>query len=179
MPDKDPLMSFTITRPKLAALLSVPALVLALAACASPAPDPGSSHPGTSDGAAESMSFADWQLANAECMRDQGVDMPDLSEGGSTVAIGPNDDLDAIQAASEVCAEKLGPPPELSDEEKADMDATLQKLMLEVAECYRANGVDVPDPGPGEQLTLPMDVPQDVSDECGGGAAAVPATKGE
>jgi hypothetical protein len=125
------------------------------------------------------MSFSDWRLANVDCMRDQGVDLPDpTGDGGVVEAVGPlTEDMDAMAAASQACLEKLGPPPALSDDEKADMEATLQKMLISIAECYRDNGIDVPDPLPGEQLQAPEDLPEEVLDECGGGAmAATPAT---
>jgi hypothetical protein len=162
-------MSLTLTkrRDRLAAMLSIPALLLVLAGCAATSPQAGSS----SAPSFAKMSFSDWQLANAKCMRAQGIDMPDPSaDGGSQAMSMSGTDAAAIIAAQKKCQEKLGPPPALSPQEKSADAAAAQKALIKIAQCYRASGVDIPDPKPGEGLKVPSDAPSDVIAKCGGGA---------
>ena len=87
----------------------------------------------------------------AQCMRDNGVDMPDPevdSEGrvafGAPAGGGGAADREKTQAAHEKCKQHLpngGQPPKLSDEE-------LEK-MRKFSQCMRENGYpDFPDPEP-------------------------------
>jgi hypothetical protein len=113
----------------------------------------------------------DW----AQCMRDQGIDIPDpeVTEdggviiGGGTsgdpddedgtddVATGPPFEQEDFEAAREECGDPPGGPSELSEEELAER----QDAALEFAQCMRDEGVeDFPDPdlsqeGPGGPQT--------------------------
>lgn len=99
-------------------------------------------------------------LDYTQCMRDEGIDMPDPefagdgSGGGVVVAQdasgsegGPMIDFDSeeFQAAEEVCRpimdEAIGSI-EIDPEQQAEM----REQMLEYAECMREQGVDFPDP---------------------------------
>jgi len=148
-----------------AAALAIPLLLGALAACGTTddASDADSGSGGGSGSDTESsQSFDDYQLAFASCMREQGVDMPDPNADGSIEA----QSGDGFMEAAEACQDELGQPPaapgggsEMSDEEQ-------RAEWLEIAACFRDNGIDVPDPQPGESLTIPMDAPSDVFEEC-------------
>lgn len=155
---------------RLALLSLAPALLLAVSACSagSGAPEPSGGTPSASPG-----SLADWQLSMAKCMREHGVDVADPSAGGLGTTIDSRGlSEDQLTAASEACSAKLGTPPSLTEAEKKAQDEATQKMMLKIADCYRASGVDVPDPKPGQGLALPKDAPADVVDTCGGFADA-------
>lgn len=150
--------------PKLAAALAIPLLLFALGACGTtdetPDGDSGSGDDGGSG--TQTQSYDDYQLAFTACMREQGVDMPDPNPDGSIEAQAG----DGFLEAAETCQAELGEPPappgggsQMSEEEQ-------RAESLEIAACFRDNGIDVPDPGPGEMLTLPMDTPEDVFEEC-------------
>lgn len=95
-------------------------------------------------------------LAFTQCMREQGVDMPDpefSDEGGvmfSTEDDGDGDepppavDLEAMDAAYEECGE-LMEGANLGGGEPVDM-SEMEDQMLEFAQCMRDEGVDMPDP---------------------------------
>jgi hypothetical protein len=133
-------------------------------------------------------------LAYAECMRENGIDMPDpefSNGGGVAIAIGGEEgevDEEALQAAQEVCQpimENARPSEEdmPSDEEIQEM----QDRALEAAQCMRDHGYDWPDPVfedggrmtqmiGGEDSDLPdPDDPefQAAQEECMGGAGGV------
>ncbi len=162
-----------------AALFAIPALLVAFTACAA---NPGSgsgtgsgSSSGSGSGSSQSEREA-WQLKFAQCMRDNGVDMPDPS-GASMPGISLDaNNQDAVMAASATCEKKVGTPPPFSPEEQKQMAAETQKMMLKIAKCYRDSGFDVPDPKPGDSVSVPAGAPDDVVQKCGGGlASTVPA----
>lgn len=93
-------------------------------------------------------------LAYADCMRRQGIDVPDPKTGdGGLIEIGPGPGKGApeeqdedFRAADEKCRHLLQTgAPELSEEDKA----ALQDAMLEFTECMRNEGIDMPDPTEG------------------------------
>jgi hypothetical protein len=91
-------------------------------------------------------------LAWAECMRKNGIDVPDpeVDENGRVrVMIQGRRAADGVQdetfrKAQEECGTPFGDagPPQLSDAERQEMQDTL----LEFAACMREHGVDMPDP---------------------------------
>ncbi|WP_155984675.1 hypothetical protein [Saccharomonospora piscinae] len=117
---------------------------------------------GPSGSPAPSQSFEQYQLDLAECVRDQGVDMPDPGEDGIELRGG---DSDAMRKAMETCREELGAPPApdggppLSEDERYE-------LQLEAAECFREHGIEVADPKPGQASEAVPDAPADVLAEC-------------
>ncbi|MFJ2028511.1 hypothetical protein [Streptosporangium sp. NPDC087985] len=150
---------------RLAMILAVPALLLAFAGCAATgdAADPSSKAPASRDS---------WTLKYTQCLRDNGVKIEDLPSGAG---FDPN--LNLPQAPTEViekCTEQVGTQPPLSKEEKAKLDKESQQALLKIAKCYRENGVNVPDPVPGEALSVPSDTPKNVVEQCGGGMAPAP-----
>lgn len=163
-----------------AALFAIPALLLAFTACAAdPGSGSGSGNGGgsSSGGSGSGQSEREaWQLKFAQCMRDNGVDMADPS-GASMPGISLDaNNQDAVMAASATCEKKVGTPPPFSPEEQKQMAAETQKMMLKIAKCYRDSGFDVPDPKPGDSVSVPAGAPDDVVQKCGGGlASTVPA----
>jgi hypothetical protein len=108
----------------------------------------------------------------AQCMRDEGIDMPDPQfgdGGGVTMRLGgsdgPNPDTPGFEEADEKCREHLEAvePPELSDEQQQEF----QQSALDFARCMRGEGIDMPDPefegggrvriGPGPGGAGPLD----------------------
>jgi hypothetical protein len=128
-------------------------------------------------------------LAYTECMRDEGIDMPDpvMSEGdggGGMVIMGdasgeegqaPAFDMDSeeFQAAEEKCSpimeEAIGSI-EIDPEQQAEM----REQMLEYAQCMRDQGIDFPDPefsdngrvtmGMGDEGEPPTDAEREAMD---------------
>lgn len=139
------------------------AVVAILAACSGAAATPGvatlddpeaSGSPGASPSA--SLNPQDAFLAYAQCMRENGVDMPDpqVSEDGSgdtrvTIgAEGPGSGGSAAKATFEkadtACRHFLA---SVTQDGKAfQMSAEDQDKMLQFARCMREHGVDMPDP---------------------------------
>ena len=83
-----------------------------------------------------------------ECMRDNGIDLPDPTpdgNGGFDFGLAESDaDLQspAFQDAILACRDKLP-----GDRRKLD-DPEVQAKLREFAQCMRDNGVDLPDPDP-------------------------------
>lgn len=152
---------------KLATVLLVGAL---MSACGSAGEDP---NPG---GTSTAGSFDDYQLAFAACMRENGIDMPDPSADGS-VRVPAVKDMTAFTEASEACQKKLGQPP-APDGQPTKSDEERLAEMVKAAECFRAHGIEVPDPKPGETLTIPMDAPSDVLEACVPNGISGPAVPG-
>jgi hypothetical protein len=128
--------------------------------------------------------FEDAMLEYAQCMRDNGIDMPDPEfdgDGGGGIMIngGPDDEGpgEELEAAEEVCGpiiEDARPDMDLDPEEQAE----LQDQLVAVAECMRGRGHDMPDPevsadggvrmragGPGEGGAPNEEFEQDI-EEC-------------
>ncbi|KIU03381.1 hypothetical protein [Frigoribacterium sp. MEB024] len=145
---------------------ALPLLVVALAGCSTAADDPAGS---------ESQIAADaqaWDLANASCLREAGVDIGDPSGDGGGMAISRGDglDMDALLAASETCREsttdELGERPVTASEKESQDE--FDAMLRESAECVRDAGYDVTDQLDGAGGTDTMDdVPEGVLEECG------------
>jgi hypothetical protein len=107
-------------------------------------------------------------LAFAECMRENGVNIPDpqidedgrLSFAQGLGGIDPNDP--DVEAAFEACQEEL---PDIGQaiEFDPDQEAALADAQLEFARCMRENGVDIPDPT-GDGFTIGPDSGIDPND---------------
>jgi hypothetical protein len=95
----------------------------------------------------------------AQCMRDNGIDMPDpqISEDGNGGILieqregrgGLDPDSEEFQAAQKECDQILEDGMgaiELDPEQQAEM----QERLLEFAQCMRDHGIDMPDPVFGE-----------------------------
>lgn len=147
------------------ALLAVPFLIALLAACSTGG---GGSTPEKS--AASEQSFDDWQISFASCMRGEGIDMPDPTKDGLSMALpAGGEDGDAMMKASETCMKKVGEPPAPPGGKKTEKEMLADQL--KIAKCFRDNGFDVPDPKAGQGFTIP-DAPEDVMEKCGFGGAS-------
>jgi hypothetical protein len=139
--------------------------MLFVAACASPAgvSTLGGSNDGESPEPTASVDPEEAMFAFTDCMREQGIDLPDPvfygsgegPGGGGGVIVGPpaggdsrppdiDPNSEEFQAAMEACSEFLegfagpGDGPELTEEQ--------QQAFLDFAECMRDHGIDMPDP---------------------------------
>lgn len=135
--------------PLLAALLPL----LFVAACSSGggsevASLSGGSTAGEDQAAADSgdLDPEEQQLRFARCMRDNGVDMPDPQSGGG---FGPpsgggnfNPRDENFRKAAEACQE-YRPSGGFADR---SFDEEAQQAQIELAQCMRENGIDMPDP---------------------------------
>jgi hypothetical protein len=135
-------------------LLVVPALVLALAATAACGDSSDGEGVATVDGSSGNGGGAEAELTDEEqaqafvdCMREQGIDMPDIDPNGEG-GLGSLRDLDIpreeLRPALDACRDQLdfgGPGERQLDQETLDQ-------LTEFAECMRTNGIDVPDPDP-------------------------------
>src|SRR5215216_6348463 len=164
-------------RPLAAALLAVAAL--GVAACGDDAETP------TANAAADDDKVRQAQVKFAECMRENGVDMPDpKAEGGKSLfKVGGDSGIspEEFEKASKACEKyREGIRPNLSEEEQAEF----KEKALEHARCMREHGIDMPDPtfnadggaevriGPGSSGgRLDPEDPefQAAEKECGGG----------
>ncbi|GAB3430390.1 hypothetical protein [Actinophytocola sediminis] len=118
------------------------ALVFALTACGA-----DSSGEKPADQGSESQQL---MLKYAQCMRDNGVELPDPVDGSAgSMYEGVDQASAAFQSADEVCSPILqGVVDERKNEGGGD-DAAQHEELLALAKCLRDNGIDVPDPVPG------------------------------
>jgi hypothetical protein len=85
----------------------------------------------------------------AQCMRDQGVDLPDPGSGGGFQTPKPGKPLldpksPTVKAALEACKSL---DPNSGGDAQPPIDPTQLAQMLEFAKCMREHGIDMPDPG--------------------------------
>jgi hypothetical protein len=136
-------------RQTLGALALVPALAFGLQACGGGGAGAG--------GTAKAASDGDKLREFAQCMRENGVDMPDPKDGRVEIrasakpgAGGAPDDGGAIEAAQKKCAHLMpngGKPRKPKPEDLAKMRAFSQ--------CMRDHGVsEFPDPKPDGRMLL-------------------------
>jgi hypothetical protein len=88
----------------------------------------------------------DARVEFAQCMREEGVDVPDPQPGQEGFVVGggeidPNDP--AVKAAREKCLPALT---EAIPESERPEPAEIQDAALEFARCMREHGIDYPDP---------------------------------
>jgi len=125
-------------RPLAAALLAFAAL--GIAACGEDTETPAASAASDDDKAREA------QVKFAECMRENGVDMPDpKSDGRSLFRVGGDSGVspEEFEEASKACEQyREDIRPNLSEEEQAEF----KERALEHARCMREHGIDFPDP---------------------------------
>jgi hypothetical protein len=142
-----PRFGFVIT----AGVLAV-ALTLALAACGGSDDSDGVASLGQGSGGTGTTESGtkdpqDAALEFAQCMREQGVDMPDPGANGELqLQVGPGD-KDKVAKAQKKCEPLLeNARPRLSEEQQSVM----QDALLAFAKCMREHGIDFPDPVFGE-----------------------------
>jgi hypothetical protein len=122
-------------------------LLLVVSACAS-GPQVEANPPG-SDAAAESDDAS--LLEFAQCMRDEGIDMPDPGpQGLASLRQQVDERSPAFLAALEVCGELLQDYYQEVHGADHDDEERREEMMMERVQCMRDQGVDVPDPGPGQ-----------------------------
>ena len=170
-----------------------------VASLSSPGAAAASASPGASTNPEDAM------LEFAQCMRDNGVDMPDPQSGGRGLTIvgganGIDPGSDTFQKAQEACQRYLD-----SAGFGGQRQLTQEQLdqQVEFAQCMRDNGIDMPDPaadgsvsirvrgqagaggaGPGgidpgsEEFQKAVDACQDVAPAFGPGGGG-PATNSE
>ncbi|MBO8192446.1 hypothetical protein ITI46_12325 [Streptomyces oryzae] len=144
------------------AVMAVIPIALSLSACSSNSGDggvasadkgkdsAGAAKPGKSGDAREA------QLKYAQCMRKNGVDVKDPEPGQPlrvTGSGGPG--KNKLEEAAKKCQKYM------QDAAPSDADANDSKAhdqMVKFAQCMRKNGVNIPDPNPGEGLK--MQVPE-------------------
>lgn len=114
------------------------------------------------DGSSDEPSEADREealLEYAQCMRDNGIDMPDPQsgeEGGVAIVIGeegeepPSSDemaeMDEKMAAAEEACGDLLENAQGTIEVDPEQQAEMREQMLNFAQCMRDHGIDYPDP---------------------------------
>ena len=101
---------------------------------------------------ASDTSMEDAGLAYAQCMRENGVDMPDPesdADGGVQMRLpeGVDPESDAFQRAEDECQPLLeGAVQDRIDDLTPEERERIQQQMLDLAECMREEGYDMPDP---------------------------------
>mgnify|MGYP001187972522 FL=1 len=101
----------------------------------------------------EEVTFEEGLLSFARCMREEGLDFPDPSfdsEGNPEFTDFDIENQDALEAAFVNCEDILRDA--FPDEFDLDpeVQAALYDASLEFAQCMRKQGLDFPDPKPGE-----------------------------
>jgi hypothetical protein len=116
---------------------------LALAAC-------GGGDDGSDGAGSDRAQFREAALEFAECMRRNGVDMPDPApgQGGIQLTAPPGGPTPEFERAQRECQKHLDDvePPEISEEQEREF----RERALEHARCMREHGFDMPDPTFGE-----------------------------
>jgi hypothetical protein len=149
-------------RPRLAALIAMLALTLAVAACGGGgkangvASLSGANKPTATTTAGGSHDDRQAALAFARCMRQHGIDMPDPKFNGNGISQefsarrgGKGPDDPTFKAAQQACQQYLpngGQPTKPNPQE--------QQQMLQFARCMRQHGIDMPDPKPGGGIEM-------------------------
>lgn len=140
----------------MAVVLAVPA-VFGLAACGGKAGNDGiaSADGGTAKASAsaspsQSLNPQDAALKFAQCMRQNGVDMPDPSSSGRFQIKANAGNREKVQAAMKKCQHFMQGGGRLGNPD----DPKVRDQMLKFAQCMREHGVDVPDPQPGGGIQL-------------------------
>lgn len=143
---------------RLGAALCVAALLLFTATACGSEDDGTDGVASLDDGAAdgggagdeEEKSAEEQALEFAQCMRDNGVDMPDPEvdeEGRLQFRAGGGEgempDPATLEKAQEACADLQ---PDFGNELSPEDQSEMQDRLLAFAECMRDNGIDMPDP---------------------------------
>jgi hypothetical protein len=137
--------------------LSCIVLALSVAACGQDQPSTGdaarqegsTAAGGGTDGAGgqERKAYEEGLVKYARCMRENGVDMPDPKPGE---AIAANRSDPTTQKAMDACRDLLPVNPDMGSPEE------FHQNQVKLAKCLRGKGFDIPDPKPGQGLSLPL-----------------------
>jgi hypothetical protein len=140
----------------MAVVVAVPA-VFGLAACGGNGGNDGiaSANGGTAKASAsaspsQSLSVQDRALKFAQCMRQNGVDMPDPGANGNIQIKSNSGNRAKVQAAMQKCQHFMQGGGRLGNPD----DPKVRDQMLKFAQCMRQHGVDVPDPQPGQGIKI-------------------------
>lgn len=144
------------------------ALALVLAACSSGGEDTGATIPGSGDlaGTTTSLpgtttttiraSLEETALRFTACMRDEGIDIPDITIGadGRPILAGIAEEIDTaseeFQSALTTCSPILAESGALDLSSDPELQAVVQDQLQSFSECMRDEGVaSFPDPLPG------------------------------
>ncbi|GAB3604965.1 hypothetical protein GCM10027413_03740 [Conyzicola nivalis] len=151
----------------LVTLLATPALVIALAGCASASPDAADQGQGNGSGGAaqQPTTNAEFEAARdaydlklAQCLRDQGLDVKDPLPG-----VGISEDSPEIREAFPTCSAEIGDPPS-----SAGIQATPEDLekALAQAECLREMGYEIQEPTADDIGFIPAEVTNEDFETC-------------
>ncbi|MFD1933061.1 MULTISPECIES: hypothetical protein [Nonomuraea] len=130
----------------------VAALPLLLAAACGSAPSTTAQVASTGDGgtaaaarpsASASMDRDEARLKFAQCMRENGVDMPDPDGSGGIRIQGKKGEQAKTEAAMKACKQYL----DAAAGERKAMDPAQRDQLLKFAQCMREHGVKMEDPG--------------------------------
>lgn len=165
---------------RLAAVLTVPLLMVSLGACSqTPTPDANLSGQSGQTGQSAETDAKQWGLDYATCMREHGIDVEDPNADGGVVATRPQDESPAAQEATAACLEKLGPSPVGSGSSGSSGGPGAEEMreeLLDLAACLREQGYDVEDPEPGSGIGMPAGITEEALEACDMGATSgVPA----
>jgi hypothetical protein len=124
-------------------------LVLMVAAC---------SGGGGSDGGTTDNKTQDVLLQYAQCMRDNGVNLPDPVAGDpGSLYQGVDKSSASFVAANKVCGHFLeGVVQERDNQDQQDQQQQDDQL-LQLAQCLRQHGINVKDPVPGQGFGTDLD----------------------
>ncbi|MBE1491060.1 hypothetical protein [Plantactinospora soyae] len=98
-------------------------------------------------GAPVTTSVDDRMLRWAQCMREQGVNVPDPGQSPAAGADTDGGKDDAKMTAAKEACRQHAPQQDLKQENPQAMDDALK-----LAQCLRARGYDVPDPQPDRAI---------------------------
>tara|TARA_B100001123_G_C15272441_1_gene1010829 strand:+ start:904 stop:1428 length:525 start_codon:yes stop_codon:yes gene_type:complete len=101
----------------------------------------------------EEVTFEEGLLSFARCMREEGLDFPDPSfdsEGNPEFTDFDIEDQDVFEAAFVNCEDILRDAFPNEFDLDPEVQAALYDASLEFAQCMREEGLDFPDPKPGE-----------------------------
>lgn len=179
-------------RPRTAAMLALPlTLAMALAGCGGTddsggVATAGGPAPTAAATSGEKLTAQERGLKFAQCMRDQGIDVPDPggdTGDGVTFRFDEDQDPKKVDAAMKACKRYLpdgGEPPKL--------DAEQIEKMRRLSECMRQNGVpDFPDPDenglirvePGKGVDPAKPAMKDAQEKCKQFEPAPPGSNGK
>ncbi|WP_022928352.1 hypothetical protein [Patulibacter americanus] len=161
----------TMTRPhwtRRFAFAAAPLAALTLAACGGGSDEPAKTDAQTApveSASGDDARFRDaqfrWEMKFTACLRKEGIDVadPDPVKGAPDV-----EHDDAYLAASKACQGVVGAPP--SVKRNAGKEREMHEFSLRQAACMRKEGIDTPDPAPGEFVQLEEGVDENVYNAC-------------
>ncbi|MBC6457923.1 hypothetical protein [Actinomadura sp. HBU206391] len=94
------------------------------------------------------LNAQDQMVKFAQCLRQQGLDVPDPQPGATGITIDEGDDRSRFDAAMRACRQ-YSPKKDIDPNDPAVHDRGVK-----MAECLRRQGLNVPDPQPGRPLEI-------------------------